>query len=130
MRKGLFIGLGGSGIATVARLKAQLFQCAYNYDKSAMDAGCTFIFYDNDEKAIEDIIQNPELQKMMDNCPVIDRNKEYISAREVSPMNAYCVARNADASDANSQRLLEWAIDPTVPGHFQFSHFSLLSNAV
>ena len=120
MRKGLFIGLGGSGIATVARLKAQLFQCTYNYDKSAMDAGCTFIFYDNDEKAIEDIIQNPELQKMMDNCPVIDRNKEYISAREVSPMNAYCVARNADASDANSQRLLEWAIDPTVPGHFQF----------
>ena len=119
MPKGIFIGIGGTGVTTVARLKALLFQRAYNSNKTAMDADCTFIFYDTDSGAKDDALANKELQRMMGVYPIIEQGTEYVDAGPTAPYNTYMDARNSGLSDSVKQRLLEWAIDPNVQGHFQ-----------
>ena len=120
MQKGIFIGLGGAGITTVARLKALLFQRAYSSDKTAMDADCSFIFYDTDKMSIRNAQSDAELQRMMGGYPVIDLGNEFIDAGAVSPYQMYQMAKYSSESDEVSQRVLEWAIDPNVEGHFCF----------
>ena len=119
MPKGIFIGIGGTGVTTVARLKALLFQRAYDSDKAAMDADCTFIFYDTDFRSRDKAMVDVELQRMMGSYPVIDMGTEYIDAGPTAPYNMFMNARNSSASDVNSKRMMEWAIDPNVQGHFQ-----------
>ena len=87
MQKGLFIGLGGSGVATVARLKALLFQRAYGYDKRAMDNDCSFILYDTDSMSVEQSISDEELRRMMGPYPLrrrIHQCRESMSVPNVS----------------------------------------------
>ncbi len=115
MQKGLFIGLGGAGMKTVAKLKALLFQRAYNSSKAAMDDDCSFIFYDTDRQTEQGINNDYGLQRMMGGFPVIDY-EEYIHAGSVNPYQLYQIAKNAPASDVIGERLLEWAIDPAVHG--------------
>lgn len=129
MRKGLFIGLGGSGVATVARLKALLFQRAYGSDKRAMDNDCSFIFYDTDSMSVEQSISDEELRRMMGPYPVIDLGAEFINAGEACPFQMYQAAKHSSNSDEVNQRMLEWAIDPDVPGHFQLSPKRLIEGA-
>ena len=119
MPKGIFIGLGGAGVTTVARLKALLFQRAYGSSKADLDADCTFIFYDTDSRAKDGACKDEELRKMMGTNPVIDEANEYIDAGYTVPYSMYQLAKNAPLTDEISQRMLEWAIDPDVPGHFQ-----------
>ena len=125
MQKGIFIGLGGAGITTVARLKALLFQRAYSSDKRAMDADCSFIFYDTDKMSINNALSDAGLQRMMGNYPVIDLGNEFIDAGAASPYQMYQMAKYSSESDEVSQRVLEWAIDPNVEGHFCFSQKKL-----
>jgi len=120
MPKGLFVGLGGAGITTVARLKALLFQRAYGSDKRAMDEDCSFIFYDTDKMSIRNALSDAELQRMMGGYPVIDLGNEFIDAGCTSPYNMYLRAKQASDSDEIAQRMLEWAIGPNVEGHFCF----------
>ncbi len=129
MPKGIFIGIGGTGVTTVSRLKALLFKRAYNCDKEAMDNDCTFIFYDTDAGAKDDALADSELQMMMGRYPVIDQSTEYIDAGTTAPYNTYADARNSRLSDATKQRLLEWAIDPNVKGHFQMPQKQLSEGA-
>lgn len=119
MPKGIFIGLGGTGVTTVARLKALLFQRAYNSNKTAMDADCTFIFYDTDSGAKNNALKDVELQGMMGDYPIVDQGREFVDASSTPPYNLYQEAKNASVSDADAQRFLEWAIDPDVDGHFK-----------
>lgn len=126
MPKGIFIGLGGAGITTVARLKALLFQRAYNSNKRAMDADCSFIFFDTDEmSSIRNAQSDAELQRMMGGFPVIDMRNEFLDAGAASPYQMYQMAKHSSESDEVSQRVLEWAIDPNVEGHFCFSQKKL-----
>ena len=118
MPKGIFIGLGGAGMKTVAKLKALLFQRAYNSSKAAMDNDCSFIFYDTDTQTERSINNDYELQRMMNGLPVIDYN-EFIDAGATAPYILYKYAKNAPTTDTVSQRMLEWAIDPDVPGNFK-----------
>ena len=119
MPKGIFIGLGGTGVTTVARLKALLFQRAYNSNKTAMDADCTFIFYDTDPGAKNLALKDVELQGMMGEYPIVDQGREFVDASATPPYNLYQEAKNASVADADAQRFLEWAIDPDVDGHFK-----------
>ena len=125
MPKGIFIGLGGAGIITVARLKALLFQRTYDSDKGAMDADCSFIFYDTDSMSVESVSSDVELQKMMKGSPVIDRGLEYVYAGMVSPNSMYQMAKGAPKDDEASQRILEWACDPFVGNKYDFPAKSL-----
>ena len=129
MPKGIFIGLGGTGIKTVARLKALLFQRAYNSDKEALDADCTFIFYDTDSGAKDNAMNDVELQRMMGQYPVIDQGIEYVDAGPTVPLNLYENAKNSDPSDEISQRVLEWAIEPNFANHFLMSTKPLSQSA-
>ena len=129
MPKGIFIGIGGTGVTTVARLKAMLFQRAYNSDKAAMDADCTFIFYDTDAGAKNGALADPDLQRMMGTYPVIDQGTEYVDAGPTAPYNTYKDAKNSNLSDSKKQRMLEWAIDPDVQGHFQLPQKQLSEGA-
>ena len=129
MPKGIFIGIGGTGVTTVARLKALLFQRAYNSDKAAMDADCTFIFYDTDSGAKDQALDNTDLQRMMGGHPVIEQGSEYVDAGPTMPYNVYDTARHSTLSDLRSQRVLEWAIDPNVQGHFQMPRKQLREGA-
>ena len=129
MPKGIFIGIGGTGVTTVARLKALLFQRAYGSSMAAMNADCTFIFYDTDSGAKDGACKDEELRKMMGANPVIDEANEYIDAGTTAPYSMYREAKNAPLSDVVSQRMLEWAIDPDVPGHFQLPPTQLSEGA-
>ena len=129
MPKGIFIGLGGAGITTVARLKALLFQRAYSFDKNAMDAECSFIFYDTDEMSVRNALSDVELQQMMGGYPVVDMSKEFIDAGCASPYNMYLRAKQASDSDEIARRMLEWAIDTDVQGHYQLPQKPLKEGA-
>ena len=129
MPKGIFIGIGGTGVTTVARLKALLFQRAYSSNKAAMDADCTFVFYDTDGGAKDKALADIELQRMMGQYPVIDLAPEFIDAGPTAPYNLYQYAKNAPMSDKVSQRMLEWAIDPDVPDHFKLPQKQLSEGA-
>ncbi len=128
MPKGIFIGIGGTGVTTVARLKALLFQRAYGSNKAEMDADCTFIFYDTDSGAKNKALADAELKRMMGGYPVIDEGNEYVDAGSTAPYNIYMNAL-ATASEPGSQRLLEWAIAPNVQGHFQLPQKQLSEGA-
>ena len=123
MQKGLFIGMGGAGVATVARLKALLFQRAYGFDKTAMDNNCSFIFYDTDPGSVRQVLSDVELKRMMGNYPVVDLGTEFINAGVAYPYQIYQAAKQSSDSDENSQRLLEWAIDPDVQGHYMLPKY-------
>ena len=129
MPKGIFIGIGGTGVTTVARLKALLYQRAYGSSKADLDADCTFIFYDTDSRAKDGACNDVELRKMMGAYPVIDEANEYIDAGTTAPYSMYQIAKNAPLSDEVSQRMLEWAIDPDVRGHFQLPPTQLSEGA-
>ena len=115
MPKGLFIGLGGAGVKTVARLKALLFQGAYGSDKEALDADCSFIFYDTDEESRNYVQRDVHLQKMMGRYPVIDPH-EYVDAGSVNPCHMFNSVLQSTEHDDRSRRMLEWATDPSVQG--------------
>jgi len=119
MPKGIFIGLGGAGVTTVARLKALLFQRVYGSSKANMDADCSFIFYDTNSIAMKMALANTELREMMGAYPVIDVGNEYIDAGEVSPYRMYQMAKRAPMEDMTSHRIMEWSIDPEGPKHIQ-----------
>ena len=128
MPKGLFIGLGGTGIHTVARLKAILCQREYNSNKNAMYNDCNFIFYDTDYKARDEVNKDIKLTKMMGDSQVIDyARSEFVDAGDTSPYNLYTNAQNASIGDDNYQRLLDWAIEPN--DHFHFSQKQLREGA-
>ena len=61
MPKGIFIGLGGAGVATVARLKALLLQRTYGGNMEAMSQDCSFIFYDTDSYLKDLILESIRL---------------------------------------------------------------------
>ena len=129
MPKGIFIGLGGAGVTTVARLKALLFQRAYGSSKEKLDAECTFIFYDTDSASKTHVCNDPELQNMMGPYPVIDLGSEYIDGGSVIPKKVYEYAKERQADDALSERIMEWATDPDVEGHYQLSQEQLSEGA-
>ena len=110
MPKGLFIGLGGTGVKTVAQLKAFLFQKAYGSDKEAMDADCSFIFYDTDEATRNDVQRDVHLQRTMGDYPIIGQ-EEYIDAGPVNPCRMYENARFAPEGDEVSRRILSISAD-------------------
>lgn len=117
MPKGLFIGLGGTGVATLSKLKAKIFHDAYQQNKAKMDDDCRFIFYDSDLGSKKFAREDVEINRLMgQEYSVIDESEEYISAASVKPYSRYKSAKN-NPNNIESGRLLEWVIDPDKPGH-------------
>lgn len=119
MPKGLFIGLGGTGVTTLTKLKAKLFHDFYKQNMDLMSNECKFIFYDTDPASKSMAIADPEIGRMMGSDHYVIDEDEYISAATVKPYSRYMGAKTASASDLVSQRMLEWMIDPDGEGHLK-----------
>ncbi len=102
--KGIFIGLGGSGVKTLAHLKAKLRQAAAN--RQEFEESCRFIFVDTDEK---DTRRMNNLYRAQFDDDLIDAT-ERIELGRVNPLASYLNAKsNVEKGNGNSieKRLVE-----------------------
>ena len=123
--QGIFIGIGGTGVITVAHLKSKILQ-HYGGDKDKMLIDNHFIFLDTDEKTRKEVNQNTKLKSIFKGEPPID-NSEFENLGATKPYQIYYTAKTS--SDENSQRLLEWIINPDTQGNYQIPNTELQSGA-
>lgn len=106
MAQGIFIGIGGSGIKSLARLKAKIYE-SYT-DKELFNEDNSFIFIDTDLNDIAKIQSDPNLTRMYGGRQIIDQNNEFIPIGSTNPFNE---RQNAISSDDESARHLKtWMI--------------------
>jgi hypothetical protein len=118
---GIFIGLGGTGMQTVARIKA-LLRGAYK-TKDEMYNANHFIFMDTDSKTLKKINENSSLRQSLKGNKVIESH-EFFNFGETNPYASYRVAKNRNDCK-KSKRFLEWTIDQDKSGNFQFRNVQL-----
>ncbi len=106
--KGIFIGMGGSGVKTVAHLKAKLRQAAPN--RKDFEETCRFIFIDTDEKDIN--MLNREYRSQFDD-ELIDA-AERIELGRVNPLASYINIKSSveRGSENRLEKRLFETIDP------------------
>jgi len=73
MAQGIFIGIGGSGVKSLARLKAKIYE-SYQ-DKKVFNKENSFIFIDTDVNDIGKIQFDPNLTRMYGGRQIIDINE-------------------------------------------------------
>jgi hypothetical protein len=106
MAQGIFIGIGGSGVKSLAKLKAKIYE-SYT-DKEKFNEDNSFIFIDTDLNDIAKIQSDPNLTRMYGGKQIIDQNNEFISIGSTNPFNE---RQNAISSDEESGRHLKtWMI--------------------
>lgn len=112
MAQGIFIGIGGSGVKSLARLKAKIYE-SYT-DKELFNKENSFIFIDTDFGDIQKIQTDPILTRMYGNRQIIGMN-EFIPIGNTIPSN---VRRQAIAVKTKSgEHLKTWMIMPGEGGY-------------
>lgn len=105
MAQGIFIGIGGSGVKSLARLKAKIYE-SYT-DKELFNKENSFIFIDTDVNDIKKIQTDSDLIRMYDGRQIIDLN-EFIPIGSTNPYN---VRQNAITNkDKSGSHLKTWMI--------------------
>ena len=105
MAQGIFIGIGGSGVKSLARLKAKIYE-SYT-DKEDFNKENSFIFIDTDLNDIKKIQADSDLIRMYGGRPIIDLN-EFIPIGSTNPYN---VRQNAITNkDKSGSHLKTWMI--------------------
>ena len=105
MAQGIFIGIGGSGVKSLARLKAKIYE-SYA-DKEAFSKDNSFIFIDTDINDIAKIQADSDLTRMYGGRQIIDLN-EFIPIGSTNPYN---VRQNAITNkDKSGSHLKTWMI--------------------
>jgi len=105
MAQGIFIGIGGSGVKSLARLKAKIYE-SYQ-DKELFTRENSFIFIDTDLNDIGTIQSDPNLTRMYDGRQIIGLN-EFIPIGSTNPYN---VRQNAITNkDKSGSHLKTWMI--------------------
>ena len=105
MRQGIFIGIGGSGVKSLARLKAKIYE-TYP-DKKEFNNQNSFIFIDTDINDIAKIQSDSDLTRMYGGRQIIDLN-EFIPIGSTNPYN---VRQNAITNkDKSGSHLKTWMI--------------------
>jgi hypothetical protein len=105
MAQGIFIGIGGSGVKSLARLKAKIYE-SYT-DKEEFSKENSFIFIDTDINDHGKIQSDPELTRMYGGRQIIGLN-EYIPIGATIPFN---VRQNAITNkDESGSHLKTWMI--------------------
>ena len=103
----LYIALGGSGIKSLARLKAKIY--AEYSDKSLFERENTFLFIDTDNNDVNKIQTDPVLTKMYGDRQIIDID-EFISLGNAVP---YIIREAAmDSHGKDNEHLKSWCIMP------------------
>ena len=105
MAQGIFIGIGGSGVKSLARLKAKIYE-SYS-DKELFSKETSFIFIDTDINDIDKIQKDSDLIRMYGGRQIIDLN-EFIPIGSTNPYN---VRQNAITNkDKSGSHLKTWMI--------------------
>ena len=105
MAQGIFIGIGGSGVKSLARLKAKIYE-SYT-DKELFNKENSFIFIDTDINDIAKIQSDSDLTRMYGGRQIIDLN-EFIPIGSTNPYN---VRQNAITNkDKSGNHLKTWMI--------------------
>ena len=105
MAQGIFIGIGGSGVKSLARLKAKIYESYI--DKEQFNKENSFIFIDTDVNDIKKIQTDSDLIRMYDGRQIIDLN-EFIPIGSTNPYN---VRQNAITNkDKSGSHLKTWMI--------------------
>lgn len=104
---GIFIGIGGSGVKSLARLKAKIYESYADKDKADFNKENSFIFIDTDINDIAKIQADPDLVRMYGGRQIIDLN-EFIPIGSTNPYN---VRQNAITNkDKSGSHLKTWMI--------------------
>ena len=106
MAQGIFIGIGGSGVKSLARLKAKIYE-SYT-DKDKFNDENSFIFIDTDINDIAKIQSDPNLTRMYGGKQIIDQNNEFIPIGSTNPFNERQNAISSD--DPAGKHLKTWMI--------------------
>jgi len=127
-KQGIFIGIGGTGVNTVAQIKAKLLNDPlYNGNLNNMLKDNHFIFLDTDEKTLGEINGNSDLVKLFKGQSPIDIGSEFKNLGATKPYMIYTTAKTS--YDENSKRLMEWVIDPSISGNFALPNIQLQQGA-
>jgi hypothetical protein len=100
-KPGIFIGIGGTGVITLAHLKKKI-RNEYNTQAEMLKEN-HFLFLDTDHKTIDAIRNNPDFY--IDNDHPIPTG-EFCNLGDVNPFRLYEEAKTK--SDQDSKRLMEW----------------------
>ena len=103
MAQGIFIGIGGSGVKSLARLKAKIYESYPNKEQFSKEN--SFIFIDTDINDISKIQSDSNLTRMYGGRQIIDLN-EFI---QIGSTNPYNVRQNA-ITDKDQSHIKTWMI--------------------
>jgi hypothetical protein len=107
MQKGIFIGLGGSGVTAVAHLKYKLLSRLTEEEQRDFPTTCKFIFVDTDSStrgAINQYYRDILASELI-------RDDEYIDFGMTNPHQTYWAVKRETQRDNDKERLLQW-MDP------------------
>jgi hypothetical protein len=104
---GIYIALGGSGIKSLAPLKAKIY--AQYSDKSLFEQENTFLFIDTDVNDVAKIQSDPVLTKLYGNNRIIDLD-EFIPLGKAVPF--YVRKAAMDFYGKENEHLKSWCIMP------------------
>ena len=112
MAKTYFIGLGGSGLKTVSELYKRLRHLP-NANDDYM-----FTYIDTDQRTLKKI--NSAEKDLID-------KRDFVDLGDTNPYQLYKQA--TESNDEKAKRLLDWAINPSVPKSLQYPNQKLADGA-
>ena len=130
MKTGLFIGIGGSGVKTLVRLKVKMFNSYKNplngspSRENEFYKENSFIFIDTDYNDIKKIQDNKSFSEQLGDLPILPG--EFIAVGSTIPSNVYSSQKKSDTED--SSHFSTWFIDEK-EGDFRPTSQSLTNGA-
>lgn len=107
MGKGVFIGLGGSGVNTVGHLRAKLLE-RHSGNETELAKDCRFLFIDTDDRAIR-ALNTTYKDRVAPGTSFIRNNDQRVDLGDVNPLFVWRQARGAGTRrDQDQERLLSW----------------------
>ena len=127
---GIFIGLGGAGVNSLARLKAKMYVLYKDSDALAKFDEHSFIFIDTDANDIDRINQSDDLLTRMDGYKPIAINKdEFIDLGRTVPYKVREHMKNFSSQNGASEHFFSWMISNEDNPNYRSIQHSLTSGA-
>ncbi len=117
MTPGLFIGIGGTGLKTLTRLKVKIYNqyILAGATKDDFERENHFIFIDTDENDKSALQNDPIVRKGYPDLLI--KNDEFINMGETNPYAIYTLDKEKKNSLPKPKRMMEWVV-PQGKGKF------------
>jgi hypothetical protein len=128
-KAGLFIGIGGSGVKSLARLKANMYQLYKNAGDTRFSEH-KFIFIDTDRNDINSLNDNRDLIKKLDeNKPIDIKKGEFVDIGRTVPNDVRESLNNFSRDNKVKDHFNSWMITESDNSGFQLLKRTLSSGA-